>query len=150
MQWKWKLHSGLFIWYKDASNQFDVVPDFSVEFGLSIGAFSFFSNNTLFYILLPAWTLTRTSPSTPLPNLQGEYQKPRESGVLPPSHQVPPLQFEVSLVPSLHHHQPGIGGSFPCDVLIACKGGNHWPPVENQTYLRQMGDKIEKVSRGKK
>lgn len=81
------------------------------------------------------------------PSLQGEHQKPGESGILPPSHQVPPLQFEVSLVPSLHHHQPGVGGSFPGHVLITCEGWNHWPAVENQAHLRKTGEKIEQVSR---
>lgn len=55
-------------------------------------------------------------------DLQEEYQEPGESGVLPPSHQVAPLQFEVSFVPSLHHHEPSVGGGFSGDILIACEG----------------------------
>lgn len=97
------------------------------------------------YPALPSIPLTTTrtwSPILPQPNLQGEHQKPGESGVLPPSHQVPPLQFEVSLVPSLHHHQPGIGGSFPGHVLITCEGWDHRPAVENQTHLGKW-EKVE-------
>lgn len=54
--------------------------------------------------------------------LEEEYQEPGEGGVLPPSHQVAPLQFEVSFVPSLHHHQPGVGGGFSGYILITCEG----------------------------
>lgn len=92
---------------------------------------------SLFHTLpSPPSTMTRKlSLILPQPNLQGEHQKPGESGVLPPSHQVSPLQFEVSLVPSLHHHQPGIGGSFSGHILITCEGWNHRPAVENQTHL---------------
>lgn len=69
--------------------------------------------------------------------LQGEDQKPRESGVLPPSHQIPPFQFEVSLVTSLHQHQPGICGSFPGHVLVPSKGRDHRPAIEHQTHLEK-------------
>ena len=152
---KWKLHSGLFgaewmlsfIW-----RCIQAVCCLSRLQCGSIDASSFPSNNTrprttfVLYPSLPSVpsTMTRTQdPILPQPNLQGEHKKPGESGVLPPSHQVPPLQFEVSLVPSLHHHQAGIGGSFSGHVLITCEGWNHWPAVENQTHLRGMGEMIE-------
>lgn len=87
-------------------------------------------------------SLTRSTPpiATRTPShldagLQGEHQKPGESGVLPAAPQVPPLQFEGSLVPPLHRHQPRIGGGLSGDVLVAGEGGNHRPAVENQTGL---------------
>ena len=119
--------------------------------------------------LAPKQSLFYTPPSPPCPwlcqenhllilaqpTLQGKDQKPRESWVLPPSHQVPPLQFEVSLVPSLHHHQPGVGGGLPGHVLVTCEGRDHRPTVENQTHLRQNrwedreGEQRGKAARGK-
>lgn len=97
----------------------------------------------MLYPVLPSTMTGTSSPILRQPNLQGEHQKPGESGVLPPSHQVSPLQFEVSLVPSLHHHQPGISSSFSGHVLITCKGWNHRPAVENQAHLRKACKKME-------
>ena len=135
--------------YEDASEQFVVFPDFSV-YPVMLPPFRQITlaprTTFVLYPSLPSVpsAMTRTqTPTLPPPNLQGEHKKPGESGVLPPSHQVPPLQFEVSLVPSLHHHQAGVGGSFSGHVLITCEGWNHWPAVENQTHLRGTGETIE-------
>lgn len=70
--------------------------------------------------------------------LQRKHQETREGGELPTSHQVSPLQFKVSLVPSLHYHEPSVGGSLPRHILVTCEGWNHWPAIHDQTHLEQM------------
>lgn len=73
-----------------------------------------------------------------LKQLQRKHQETREGGELPASHQVSPLQLKVSLVPSLHDHQPRVGGSLPRHILVTCEGWNHRPAIDDQTHLEQM------------
>lgn len=130
VQWKWKLHLGLFgakwilhwiLHLKHLTNLMSIHRCFFLT-SKALGE-RLFPNRSWFYSFL--YFL----------NLQWEHKKPREGGVLPSSHQVPPLQFEVSLVPSLHYHQPGVGGSFPGHILVTCEGRDHRPAIESQTHL---------------
>lgn len=95
--------------------------------------------------LISMWCLIQTCETNECPvhlhlylKLQRKHQETREGGELPTSHQVSPLQFKVSLVPSLHYHETSVGGSLPRHILVTCEGWNHRPAIDDQTHLEQM------------